>query len=193
MSICRLALFETRWRGTVVLSLFSFCSLILSACGSESPAVQTVAADLAAVSVAETVAAVPTHTPLPTHTAFPTYTPAPTQTPRIVVVTATPTQTPEFTPTITLTPSDTPLPTATTDPRFTRKPAGFYLIGEEIAPGIWRSRGDGESCYWSITTRVGEIMENFYGMAGGTVFIPPEGFQVELQRGCGDWEYIGPP
>lgn len=69
---------------------------------------------------------------------------------------------------------------------------GFYLVNIDIAPGVWRSTGAGDSCYWSITTKTGDIIENHFGMAGGTMYVSPNAFQVEVNR-CGTWEYISGP
>jgi hypothetical protein len=43
----------------------------------------------------------------------------------------------------------------------------------------------GEGCYWSITARNGDILENHFGQAGGTMYVPPTAFQVELDPACG--------
>jgi hypothetical protein len=134
---------------------------------------------------------VPTNTPFATHTAYPTLTSLPTYTPEIIVVTATFTKTPKYTATITLTPTDTSTPTPTEDPTKTKKSPGFYLVGDEISPGVWRSLGTSDSCYWSITDRTGDIINNHFGMAGGTMYIPTSAFQVELDADCGSWEFIG--
>jgi hypothetical protein len=111
------------------------------------------------------------------------------------------TPTPKNTPTITPTPSNTPLPTATPNvaqtataqawEQLTRnKGDGFYLVNVDIAPGLWRSLGNGDSCYWATTTRTGDIIDNHFGMAGGTAYIGSYAFQVEFD-GCGPWEYLG--
>jgi hypothetical protein len=133
---------------------------------------------------------VSTNTPYPTYTLYPTLTPNPTYTPDIIIVTATYTSTPEYTPTITLTPTDTA--TASNTPDFTKsdKTNGFYLVGSEMAPGIWRSNGTQDYCYWEITTSTGDIINNHFGMAGGTMYVPSSGFQVMLED-CGTWTYIG--
>lgn len=111
-----------------------------------------------------------------------TFTPAITDTP---VNTATP----EFTPTITDTPGP---PTATIDVLKLDKTDGFYLVNSEIAPGVWRSDGTASDCYWSVTTATGDIIDNHFGAAGGTAFIPPTAFQVEF-RGCGNWTFLQSP
>lgn len=146
--------------------------------------------------------------PLPTLTPLPTHTPAPTiaiEVTRIVTVeiTQTYTPTPLYTPTITSTPTETPLPTETPDATQTavakdearlrgKKSDGFYLVNVDIAPGVWRSNGDSTQCYWSVTRANGDIIDNHFGMAGGTAYIPESAFQVEF-NGCGRWEFVSPP
>src|SRR5690242_1563843 len=97
---------------------------------------------------------------------------------------------PKFRPTPTKDPNRTAVPTftkgPTVDPSEQQKSDGFYLVGSEIAPGVWRSTGRNDQCYWSVTTRTGDIIENHYGMSGGTMYVPANAFQVELQ-GCGRW------
>ena len=73
----------------------------------------------------------------------------------------------------------------------TEKSYGLYLVGSEIAAGNWRSSGNSDDCYWSITDNKGEIIDNHFGMAGGTMYIPSNAFQVELDKECGTWEYLG--
>jgi len=132
-----------------------------------------------------------TLTAFPTYTKYPTYTPITTYTPKIVIVTATSTKTPQYTSTITNTPTETLMPSPTLDPTQKDKGPGFYLVGEDISPGVWRSQGDSNSCYWSVTTKTGSIIKNHYGMAGGTLYIPSSGYQVELGEDCGNWTYLG--
>ena len=100
-------------------------------------------------------------------------------TPLVIVkeITQTPIPTLKHTPTITNTPTNTFTPTPTTDPLRKTKGNGFYLIGVDIAPGVWRSQGTGDSCYWSVTTLTGDIIDNHFGMSGGTAYIPDYGFQ----------------
>jgi hypothetical protein len=144
--------------------------------------------------LAQTLTAWPTNTPYPTLTlnptytplpALPTYTPQPTLTARVVVVTATGTPTPLYTPTIT----NTPEPTK--DRLTSEKSAGIYLVGVDIAPGIWRNNGTDDSCYWEVTTKTGDYVSNHYGMGGGTMYIPATAFQVRVEKECGKWTYLG--
>ena len=111
----------------------------------------------------------------------------------IVPVTVTPTPSPEFTATITPIPSLTLRPTSTKSPLEQDKRPGIYLVGIDIAAGLWRSEATGSSeCYWKVSTRTGDTMRNFFGPAGGTMYIPTSGFQVEMDPECGTWTYMGP-
>jgi len=145
----------------------------------------------------ETLAAIPTQTAYPTYTMintytpYPTYTIVPTYTPRIKIVTSTSTSTPLFTPTITETPTITPTKTNTPDPLTKDKAPGYYLVGTEIASGVWRSLGSADACYWSVNSKTGDIISNHFGMAGGTMYIPSSAFEVRLEAECGMWTYIG--
>lgn len=133
---------------------------------------------------------VPTNTPYATYTAYPTLTPLPTYTPEIIVVTATYTATPLYTPTETLTPTNTSTPTSTPDTKTEDKGDGFYLVNVDIAPGVWRSDGTQDDCYWEITDKYDNIINNHFGMAGGTMYIPVTAYQVMMED-CGRWTYLG--
>lgn len=146
--------------------------IVLSACApapTEIPATQTARVEIETVVVTQVVTQLVT---------------------QIVIVTPTFTATPLFTPTIT----NTPLPpTATPDLLKAPKSDGFYLINVDIAPGVWRSTGTASgSCYWSVTTATGDIIDNHFGDPGGTAYIAPNGFQVEF-NGCGTWEWLQGP
>lgn len=125
------------------------------------------------------------------------------------MVTATNAATPLFTATITLTPTRTATPTKT--PTITRTPNvtqtaqaialerlrrdkgdGFDLVNVDIAPGVWRSTGTGDGCYWATTTPTGSILDNHFGLAGGTAYSSPNAFQVEFDD-CGTWVFLTPP
>lgn len=131
----------------------------------------------------------PTNTPFPTNTAYPTFTPVNTNTPVFKLVTATFTATPKLSPTITNTPTVTLTNTATLDPLKQSHRDGFYLIGVDIAPGVWRSDGSQDDCYWAVTRADGDIIDNHFGMAGGTAFLPSSGFQVQFED-CGTWTWL---
>jgi hypothetical protein len=104
------------------------------------------------------------------------------------------------TPSITLTITNSPIPISNADMTKTIKKEleirlksdktdGFYLVNIDIAPGVWRSNGSGNSCYWATTTKTGKIITNHYGMAGGTAYISENAYQVEFDS-CGIWTYL---
>jgi hypothetical protein len=174
------------------ISLILVITILLSACAPSIGIIQT--------ALAQTQAA---WSPIPTQTTFPTYTVPPTvavEVTRIVIVTATYTYTPLYTPTNTSTPTNTFTPTKTPNATQTSqaqlsamlqadKGDGFYLVNVDIASGIWRSTGKGDTCYWEITTRTGDIISNFLGLAGGTAYVPSTAFQVQFNR-CGTWVFL---
>ena len=66
------------------------------------------------------------------------------------------------------------------------KKDGFYLVGVDIAPGVWRSTGQGGSCYWARQNLTQDLIDNDLGFAGGAVTI--QASDVEFYtRGCGNW------
>ena len=64
---------------------------------------------------------------------------------------------------------------------------GFYTVGDEIAPGLWRSTGTGDSCYWERYNDSQDILGNHFGNAGGSVRIRSTDAEVEFDD-CGIWE-----
>ncbi len=126
-----------------------------------------------------------------------TTTPGPTQTANIIIITVTSSPTPENTPTNT----NSPEPTNTAEPTFTPAPTqdktktdkgpGFYLVGSDIAAGVWRNNGNTDGCYWAVTSKTGDILDNHFGMGGGTMYVNSAGFQVEMSEECGTWIYLG--
>lgn len=66
------------------------------------------------------------------------------------------------------------------------KPDGFYLVGVDIAPGVWRSTGQGGSCYWARNNLTQDLIDNDLGFAGGAVTIQPSDVEF-YTRGCGNW------
>ncbi len=162
-----------------------------------------------------------TYTAQPTNTAYPTYTIAPTKTAKptatrssvrrgtvtatvtpFPTMTAYPTYTvlPSLTPNATYTAQPTPEPqviwqivTATNDPDVLKadKKDGFYLVGVDIAPGIWTIQPDASytKCYWKLTDRRNQIIRNYLGTAGGSIFIDDTMLQLEIQN-CGTLEFV---
>lgn len=136
-----------------------------------------------------------THTATPVNSPTPSITPSPINTPA-------PTNTPE--------PTDTPAPTSTPFPTNTSSPTpdvaqtatveaygvlgapkgnGFFQVGIDILPGKWRSNGSGNECYWARLDANQELLNNHFGIAGGTVTILPTDYEVEFSD-CGMWEYV---
>ncbi len=142
---------------------------------------------LVEVEVARVVVSVVTATFSPT----PILSLTPTSTPTV-------TPTPSNTPTPTNTPTQTPTPnvaqtaTAQAFAQLTRsRGSGFYLVDVDIAPGLWRSNGSNDDCYWARYNRNNDVIDNHFGRAGGAMRIFPSDFQVEFDD-CGTWEYLGP-
>jgi hypothetical protein len=197
-------------RGKEIMKLFCYLVLItvlLAACSPSASQIQEVIQQTQALwTQIPTNSPLPTYTPFPTYTAFPTYTLQPTiavEITKIVMVTPTYTTAPLYTPTITNTPTNTFTPTQTPNATQTAeanllaklredKGNGFYLVNIDIAPGVWRSNGTNDDCYWSLTTVTGDIIDNHFGMAGGTCYIPASAFQVEFDD-CGTWVFLSPP
>ncbi len=151
----------------------------LVACAPSTESIQTAIAQTASV-----------WTPIPSQTAYPTFTAPPTvYVTKIVLITSTLFPTPLYTPTVTNTPEP---PTATPDLLKADKDDGFYLVNIDIAPGVWRSTGKGTDCYWKRSTVTGDIIDNHFGQAGGTIYIAPSDFQVQFKE-CGIWQYLSPP
>ncbi len=66
---------------------------------------------------------------------------------------------------------------------------GHYLVGIDIAPGLWRSNGAGARCYWSRLTATQDLIDNDLGYGGGAVLIRPEDFEF-YTSGCGTWSML---
>jgi hypothetical protein len=69
---------------------------------------------------------------------------------------------------------------------------GVYLVGVDIAPGLWRSTATGQDfCYWARRKYDGVILASYYGLPGGEMSVDANDYEVELD-GCGTWIYVGP-
>ena len=71
------------------------------------------------------------------------------------------------------------------------KESGFYTVGVEIAPGMWRSNGQGGGCYWARLDRFQDITANYFGNAGVAVYVNPADYEVNFND-CGQFSYVGP-
>ena len=183
-----------------ILVIALFLVIAISACSPSLESIQNaVAGTLTVLPAQSTETSLPTQTPLPTKTAYPTITRWPTNTPR-------PTSTPK--PTNTIGPSRTPFPTITPLPPdaltataqykldlilYGDHNPGVYLVNVDIGAGIWRNSSSSDSCYWKRSDKYGEIIDNYFGFGGGTIYIAPTDFSVELDKDCGVWTYFSPP
>ena len=69
-------------------------------------------------------------------------------------------------------------------------PQAFPVNGE-IAPGQWQSTGTQDDCYWARLDENQDILDNHFGLAGGTVIVQAADYEVQFED-CGVWEYLGP-
>ena len=115
----------------------------------------------------------------PTSHSQETYTLNPTQTP-------TPTEIPTATkPVVTNTPKPTINPELTSD-----KGAGIWLVGREVAVGLWRASGD---CYAVTNDKNGNQLDMVDG-AHSIISLPADAFTVEFVSfpGSCTWSYLDP-
>lgn len=69
---------------------------------------------------------------------------------------------------------------------------GIYLVGVDIAPGLWRSiSSESGFCYWARRKYDGIILSSYYGLPETELLIRVSDYEVELD-GCGVWVYMGP-
>lgn len=78
------------------------------------------------------------------------------------------------------------LPALSAAQQLAPKKDGFYIVGLDIAPGLWKSDGKRTGCYWSRTSLGMEILDNDFGYGGGTVMLRAGDFEF-YTRGCGTW------
>jgi hypothetical protein len=70
---------------------------------------------------------------------------------------------------------------------------GVYLVNVDIGPGIWRNSSTRDDCYWQRSDKYGEIIDNYLGFGGGTIYIDPTDFSIEFDEDCGAWTYYSAP
>ena len=62
----------------------------------------------------------------------------------------------------------------------------------EIVPGQWQSTGTADDCYWARLDEYQDVLDNHFGLAGGTVSRSRlADYEVHFDD-CGTWEYLGP-
>ena len=108
----------------------------------------------------------------------------PVEVTRIVVVTVTPSG-----------PTGTPQPTI--DRTKSDKTDGFYMVGLEIAPGVWRSSGGSpsEECWRLINNFDGDTEDITGELPGATIRVPNGEYIVLIGGGSGNrctWSFPQP-
>ena len=66
---------------------------------------------------------------------------------------------------------------------------GYYEVGKDIAPGLWRSNGKFDNCFWERLDSQGNQYDAHYGFAGGTVNIRENDHRVRFLN-CATWFYV---
>lgn len=74
--------------------------------------------------------------------------------------------------------------------KYSNKQSGTYLINIEIASGNWRRLGNDSYCYWQTRNNIGEIIDIDSAKKDGIMYISPNAYLVEMNDGCGEWEFI---
>lgn len=75
-------------------------------------------------------------------------------------------------------------------------PDGVYLVGVDIAAGVWRAIPPAPQlqrdrfCYWARRKYDGIVLGSHYGPEASEILIRPQDFEVEFD-GCGVWVYMG--
>ncbi len=72
---------------------------------------------------------------------------------------------------------------------------GYWLIGDEVAPGLWRNSGSADTCYWErlsgFSWEFEDIITNGLSTSIQTVQISAGDTGFHASR-CGNWTYLGP-
>lgn len=69
------------------------------------------------------------------------------------------------------------------------KKDGFYVVGVDIAPGVWKSTGTSARCYWERQNLTQDLLDNDLGFSGGVVTIRPDDFEF-YTKDCGTWTML---
>ncbi len=73
------------------------------------------------------------------------------------------------------------------------KSSGVFKVGVDIAPGTWKSMSDAtvtQECYWARSDKNGNIIENYFGYGGTTIYIAETDYAFE-NKACGTLVYLG--
>jgi hypothetical protein len=66
---------------------------------------------------------------------------------------------------------------------------GHYIVGVDMAPGLWWSDGKSSRCYWERANSTQDINDNYRGYGGGAVLIRPTDFEFYASN-CGTWRML---
>lgn len=77
---------------------------------------------------------------------------------------------------------------ANTNP-FAPKSDGYHRVGIDIAPGLWRSNGSNDDCFWERLNSRDEAYDSHFGYAGGSVRIRENDDRVRFVN-CATWTYV---
>lgn len=101
-------------------------------------------------------------------------------TPTATVTSTVPAKTETVTVTVTPPPPPGPKTTITTN--------GTFIVGTDIAPGIYRT-GGGTDCYWARlkSLNTGDVIDNNVGDGPQVVRLAPDDAAF-MTRGCGTWQ-----
>jgi hypothetical protein len=72
---------------------------------------------------------------------------------------------------------------------------GVYLVGVEIAKGLWRSVQSANAetetfCFFARRKYDGVVLGSYYGLPGPDLLVGAGDYEVEME-GCGVWVYLG--
>ncbi|MEA2024770.1 MAG: S-layer homology domain-containing protein [Actinomycetota bacterium] len=72
---------------------------------------------------------------------------------------------------------------------------GYWLVGDEVAPGLWRNSGSADTCYWErlsgFSWEFEDLITNGLSTSVQTVRIRASDVGFHATR-CGSWTYLGP-
>jgi hypothetical protein len=71
------------------------------------------------------------------------------------------------------------------------KGEGSYLVGVDIAPGVWRSGGS-NLCPLELDDLSGKMIHFKYDPPGSTFRIPAGDYQVEIMNNDCTWTFLKP-
>ncbi len=80
-------------------------------------------------------------------------------------------------------------PVAPIEQQVAPKGDGHYIVGVDMAPGLWLNDGKSSKCYWERANSTQDINDNYRGFGGGVVMLRPTDFEF-YTSGCGTWKML---